>query len=349
MLATAEMSVELEELHRQYHTRRAAITEESQMAAEVLAEQFEKATASLAPEGAEAARMTAIYETHSLKAEYDTLVAIGRLSRDYERSLATLLTLFQKQGNDEQAGLVAKEQAWVAEDLKTAGDRAREIKALQEPPPPPPPATDDGETGEGGDDTDDAADATPFKIRKAIDSALLQLNRQSIGAGTRGAGIGYYIELEGEEAANPRARPPVIQASVRIPNRTPVFIGYREPLKTAVTHVIPIETVELVLDAGPPYDPLVVPVELKTRERVNLGRLVIKKTVYEGTAAIVGTVTDGVTGHPVTNATVTALDKKCVTDEHGGYRLDGFIPSVISLAVSSPGYVGRGVDAALRQ
>jgi len=344
-LAAGEMPLELEELHRHYHERSAAITEEATMAADILREKFMEAVETLDTESEAYAQTLALYDTHSLKAEHDTLVAIGRLSRDYERSLASLLTLFQQQKKPDDAEQVKKEQAWVAEALEKAGARAREIRALQEPPKPvtaqPEIQVEEEEEGRGGED------ATPFRIRKAIDSALLQLNRKSLGTAARGAGIGYYIELEFDRET--RDFPDGVQVIARVPHRAPIFVAHREKLKEVVTHVIPADTTELVLDIGPPYDPLTVPIDTKTRERINLGRLVLKKTEYEGTMAISGTVLDAVTRTPIAGAIVTTDEQKYVTGEDGNYRLEGFTPSLFAIHIAAPGYIPRTVDRVIRQ
>lgn len=98
-------------------------------------------------------------------------------------------------------------------------------------------------------------------------------------------------------------------------------------------------TQRMELDPGPPYEKVIIPIDLRDGGVTNLGRIVLKKAKAEGTVSIQGVVKDA-GGNPVPGAMVTAGTKSVKTDSNGKYKLDGFGLELVNLRATLPGYYG---------
>ena len=101
------------------------------------------------------------------------------------------------------------------------------------------------------------------------------------------------------------------------------------------------------LDPGPPYRVFIRHVTLNPSEVVNLGRIVLEKLEYEGTASIQGIVKDTF-GNPIPGAKITAGQREVVSDEKGGYRLDGFELEKVLIQAQAKGFRGGTAKVSIR-
>ena len=101
------------------------------------------------------------------------------------------------------------------------------------------------------------------------------------------------------------------------------------------------------LDPGPPYKVVIRDVTFKPGEIVNLGRIMLEKQEYEGTASIQGIVKDSI-GNPIQGAKITAGEREVVSDAKGGYRLDGFELEKVLIQAEAKGFRGRSAKVSIR-
>ena len=100
-------------------------------------------------------------------------------------------------------------------------------------------------------------------------------------------------------------------------------------------------------DPGPPYKIVNKHVTVKPGEVTNLGRVLLERQHYEGTASIKGTVRDS-EGEPISGVKVWAGDREAVTDAKGRYKLEGFELEKVSIKSKRKGYRGGTARVSIR-
>lgn len=93
------------------------------------------------------------------------------------------------------------------------------------------------------------------------------------------------------------------------------------------------------IDPGPPFETINLTGVLEPGKVTNLGRVVLKKVVFEGTASISGIVT-GEDGKPIEGALVSDGKRSTKTDKQGEYKFDGYELERVQLKVTKSGYFG---------
>ncbi len=185
-----------------------------------------------------------------------------------------------------------------------------------------------------------AALAIQSKIEKAIEEAKPEIVAQKRAK----TGVAMYLDT-----AEPDAEVPDSKVNYKC------YLGYgysgsvSVPLRKAFVRREYWREGDhrIELDPGPPYKVVIRHVTLKEGEVFDLGRILLERQEYEGTASIMGTVVDN-NGAFIPGAKVTAGDQEVVSDEKGRYRLDGFELENVSITTKAKGYRSDTVRVVIR-
>lgn len=194
---------------------------------------------------------------------------------------------------------------------------------------------------------DNGQDETPAHVKQAIAAAIDRAERQKNPRNTPRAIIAGFVDTE--DAGGTTERNEVEYRCYRGGGYSGVR---RVPLRQAWTEFESVSAARegprrIQLDPGPPYKTKQIKVNVKAGEVVNLGRVVLEKVEANGTASIYGMVKDS-EGKPIPNVSITAGNRKTMSDEEGRYRLDGFGLEIVQLQASRTGFYGGSAKVSIR-
>ena len=180
------------------------------------------------------------------------------------------------------------------------------------------------------------------ELEKAIKEAKKLLD---VPAKRPKAGIAMYLYTEDPDAVIPKNEVSFkfytgggYSGSKRVPLHR-AFVQ-REYAREAGEH-------RIELDPGPPYKIVNKHVTVKPGEVVNLGRILLERQKYEGTASIKGVVRD-TKGEPIPGVKVWAGDQVVTSDAKGRYKLEGFELEKVSIEPKAKGFRGGATRVSIR-
>lgn len=184
-------------------------------------------------------------------------------------------------------------------------------------------------------------------IHRALANAIAEAKESLTNKSRPTAVVAMYLDTE-----DPDAQLPDNEVEYRCYSGGGYSGIHRVPLRQAFARRESVRTTRdgtqrIQIDPGPPYKIVNRHVTLKAGEAVNLGRILLEKEVYEGTASIYGTVRDAF-GEPLPGVRVTAGERDFVSDADGRYHLDGFELEQVSIQAKAKGYRGGAAQVSIR-